>query len=127
MILILILIVVIDLEKTFNSILELVNIVQKIKSTGDTNGCKELFGKYTTYPVTIERAKLYREYMLDKKQKLVGNIKATSRIFPNYRPVIMNDVLIDSYIGNEMDVFEQNMYYDKLMLSTNLCYNQIKI
>jgi len=118
---------VIDLEKTFNSILELVNIVQKIKSTGDTNGCKELFGKYTTYPVTIERAKLYREYMLDKKQKLVGNIKATSRIFPNYRPVIMNDVLIDSYIGNEMDVFEQNMYYDKLMLSTNLCYNQIKI
>jgi len=58
--------------------------------------------------------------MLANKKKLVGNIKTTSRHFPNYRAIIsdFND-LTNVVIGQELDIFEQNMYYDNITLSTN--------
>ena len=71
------------------------------------------------YPISIEQAKIYKNYMLANKKKLVGNIKGTSRLFPNYVPVILDDILVDVTIGNTMDIFEQNMHYKDLMLSTN--------
>ena len=110
---------VVNLDKVFNNVLGLLQGVQRIKSTGDTNGCKKLFEKYTSYPISIEQAKIYKNYMLANKKKLVGNIKGTSRLFPNYVPVILDDILVDVTIGNTMDIFEQNMHYKDLMLSTN--------
>jgi len=110
---------VVDLDKTYNNVMGLLQGVQRIKSTGDTDGCKELFEKYTNYPVTIEQAKVYRSYMLANKQKLVGNVKGISRLFPTYTAIINNDELTDVKLGVELDVFEQNMYYSQIMLETD--------
>lgn len=109
---------VIDSNKAFKSIVDLLQTVQRIKSTGDTNGCKKLFEKYVKYPIDLNKAKLYRSYMLANKQKLVGNIKATSRLYPNYVPILQDGNVVD-VISYDMDIFEQNFHYRTLMLSTD--------
>lgn len=108
-----------NFEQAWKNIIELVQIVQLIKSTGDGVGCKELFEKYTKYPVTIEMARKYRQYLVEKRNKLIGNRKMRSRLFYNYVPILTDNVLTDVKIDDElMDVFEQNKLYARLMLST---------
>ncbi len=46
----------------------------------------QLFGKYTKYPITIEQARIYRQYGIEKLLCVTGNVKMIARIFPNYRP-----------------------------------------
>ena len=112
----------IDFDKCFKSIMDLLQKVQTIKSTGDGLGCKELFAKYTKYPATTQQANLYWNYLMQNKKKMIGNIKATVRIYPNYVPIVENAQIVDVKIGKEMDIFDQNMYYKKMMLSTNLFF-----
>ena len=111
---------VIDFYKTYNRIVELVKLVQEIKSTGDTIGCKNLFDTFTKYPISLEQARKYRGYMKEVQEKLVGNLKARSRIYPNYQPVLdENGELLDVKLGPNVDIFEQNFAYNQLMLSTS--------
>lgn len=107
---------VLDVDKSWKSIVDLVQLVQCIKSTGNTLGCGELFGKYTVYPVTIETARRYKSYLMDIRKKLVGNIKATVRVFPKFVPIIEDGDVIDIKV-EELNIFEQNKFQEGLTLS----------
>lgn len=107
-----------DFHKAYMSIIELVKLVQEIKSTGDTLGCQRLFDTYTSYPVSLEKARQYKN-MKEIQEKLIGNLKVRSRIYPNYQPVLDDHgELKDVILGDDHSVFEQNFAYNKLMLST---------
>jgi hypothetical protein len=110
-------ITVLDVQKTLSSVITLLQTVQRIKSTGDTFGCKNLFDKYINYPTSLEQARIYRNYMLANKRKLVGNIKAISRLYPKYTPVLDKFSNIVDVVTELEDVFEQNFNYDRLTLS----------
>ena len=111
---------VINLNKAIDTVIKLVQLIQAIKSTGDGMKCKELFEKYTKYPVNIVQARLFREYQLQIRKKLIGNIKGTARLYPNFVPVIEDSKLVDIKLGETMDIFEQNRLYKKLMTSTKI-------
>jgi hypothetical protein len=111
-------IVVTDLHQANKNIVKLLQRVQKIKSTGDTLDCKELFGTYTTYPITIEESRTYRKYMLDIRKKLMGDIKETVKIFPQFIPVFNNEnKIIDVEYKPSNDIFQQNLYQESLTLT----------
>lgn len=107
---------VLDVAKSWANIVELVQLVQKIKSTGDTLECGNLFGKYTVYPMTIDKAKEYRCHLMNARKKLVGNIKATVKVFPKFVLVTDNNNVIDVKVET-LDIFEQNKFQEKLTLS----------
>ncbi len=109
--------VIVNMGKCRDSITELLQMVQKIKSTGDTNGCKSLFETYTKYPITIEDAKVYRQHMIKNRTKLVGNIKASVRIFPQFIPVFDNSEIVDVTTKVSDNIFQQNFYQENLTLS----------
>ncbi|ARF12256.1 peptidase family M49 [Klosneuvirus KNV1] len=111
---------VVDFNKAFNSTVKLLQLVQEIKSTANKKKCDELFDKYTTYPITIDQAIQYRKYVMDIQTKLNGSIKSTARIYSNFQPIILNNQLVDVIVGNEQDIFEQNLHYNKLMMSNEL-------
>ena len=107
-----------DYDKAYATIVELLQLVQHIKSTGDTIGCKELFAKYTTQPFTIEMARQCRQHLLQINKKLVGNVKVLASIYPNYQPILDSDgQLIGATLGADQNIFEQNQEYRRLMLS----------
>ena len=108
---------VVDLTKAIESVVELVRYVQHTKSTGSTRLCKYLFDTYLTYPITLEQANLYRSYLEENRQCLIGNIKATSRIYPTFVPIMVGHKLVDVRFGDPMDVFQQNMHYKERIMS----------
>ncbi len=109
--------VVDNMEKCWDSIINLLQMVQKIKSTGDTNGCKSLFETYTKSPITIEDAKVFRQHMVKNRKKLVGDIKASVKIFPQFIPIFDNGEIVDVITKVSNDIFEQNFYQENLTLS----------
>lgn len=110
-------IVVDDFKKAYKNIIELLQIVQKIKSTGDGIRCKKLFDIYTRYPITIEKSREYRNYLIEYGSKVVGNVKTTVKIFPQFIPVFSDDKLVDVINKISDDIFEQNLYQESLTLS----------
>lgn len=110
---------VLDYDKAFDSTVKLLQLVQEIKSTGNGKNCNELFSKYTTYPITLEMANEYRKNVMKIQNKLNGNIRVTARIYSNFQPIIFCNQIVDVVIGEEQDIFQQNMHYNELMLSTN--------
>ena len=126
---------VVDFEKALTAITSLCRLVQRIKSTGDGKGCQQLFGKYTKYPVTIEQARIYRQYGIEKRLCVTGNVKMIARIFPNYRPVLRDvkdpsrtllypqvlkdDEIVDVIEDTPQTIVEQHLEYSKKMLSTS--------
>jgi len=112
---------VVDFNKALDSVVKLLQLVQEIKSTANGKKCNELFSKYTTYPVSIEQANQYRKYVMNVHKKLNGSIKSTARIFSNFQPIISDNQLVDVIISDKQDIFEQNMHYNKLMMSNEIC------
>jgi hypothetical protein len=110
-------IVVEDMANVWDNIVELLQIVQQIKSTGDTIGCHELFDRYTKYPITMKTARVYRQHMLNNRKKLVGDIKATVKIFPQFVPVFDGNEIVDVNTKASDDIFQQNLYQESLTLS----------
>ena len=125
---------IVDYEITFSRIKELVQLVQRIKSTGDGKGCRELFAKYTKYPVSIEQARVYRQYGIEKRLCLTGDVKIVARVYPNYKPILRSgqtrilpngveipceDEIVDVIEDTPQTIVEQNLEYAKKMLSTS--------
>jgi hypothetical protein len=106
-----------SMGKCWDSIIQLLQMVQKIKSTGDTNGCKSLFETYTKYPITIDEAKVYRQHMVKNRTKLIGDIKATVKIFPQFIPIFNDGEISDVGTKVSDDIFQQNLYLENLTLS----------
>lgn len=111
---------VIDLEKAKDSIIELLQKVQIIKSTADDCKCKELFRTYTTYPISIEKGNKYRSYLENIKNKLFGQIKMLVRIYSRFVPIVKNGKLIDIDIDDTEDFLTQNLRLNSLTFSTKL-------
>ena len=110
-------IIVDDVNKATASTIELLQRVQRIKSTGDTLDCKLLFDTYIKYPITIEESRKYRQYMLDVRKKLVGNIKESVRIFPRFTPVLKDGNIVDVTNKVHENIFQQNLYQEELTMS----------
>lgn len=108
---------VIDLAKAIDTVTQLVRLVQHIKSTGNTRLCKYLFDTYLTNPVTMQQANCYRKYLEDNRKALIGDIKATSRIYPHFIAVVENNQLVNVEIEKCHDIFQQNMDYKKIMMT----------
>ena len=71
-----------DVERVCRSILELAQIVQQIKSTADGVVCRKLIDTYggdvrdSSLPVILKH----------NRKAVVGNLKASTRIYPDYHP-----------------------------------------
>jgi len=110
-------VVVVDFDLAVRRIIELLNLVQKIKSTGDGNGCKQLFERYTVFPITMEQANVYRKHLHEIRQRLIGPVKMMALIFPEFIPKVENNVVVDVEIINGGTIVEQHLKYSNMMLS----------
>jgi len=109
---------IVDFQKCFDAVVELLRLVQHIKSTGDYAMCQELFNKYTNGPVNIETARNYKKYITENREKLIGKIKATVRLYFRFQPVLNNEgQLVDANVGHFSDFIEQNLENERLELS----------
>lgn len=109
---------VMDRAKCLASTTELLQRVQRIKSTGDYWDCQKLFDTFTVWPVTLDQARRYRKYMDDIRKKLVGSVRAMVRVFPTFEPVIQHGEIVDMRATPCTDFIGQNWQYDRLMMST---------
>jgi dipeptidyl-peptidase-3 len=73
-----------DRAKTHALIKELMLEVQRIKSTGDTQGVAALIGTYGTKIRNINHPRYLREC----REHLVGKVKASVTIYPTFEPVV---------------------------------------
>ena len=106
---------IIDFEKTKRLIKELAILVQTIKSTGDGVKCRELLSKYGIHI----RNKNYIKILHDNKNKILKNLKATTKIFPIFTPVYNeeNKEIFDINATWPKDIFENYKNYSSLQLS----------
>jgi hypothetical protein len=110
---------VIDLELAMTTAIHLMQYVQHIKSTANGDLCDELFAKYTTTPITIEKANRIREDGVRNRELVIGGILSVTRIYPNYKPVcdVETGQIVDVVVGKKQKFLEQNIEYNKIMLS----------
>jgi hypothetical protein len=108
---------VVDLTKCIASTTELLQRVQRIKSTGDYVDCRKLLETYTQWPVSLEMARQYRKYQDDIRKKLLGPVKATVRVYPMFEPVREDGEIVEMRVTPCKDFVAQNRLYDELMLS----------
>jgi hypothetical protein len=109
---------VINYARVFQSVVALLQLVQRIKSTADGPACKDYFDKYLKYPVLIQQAKEYQKQGLAIQRKLIGEVKMRARIYPNYQPVLVNGQIVDVTIEKDQDFITQNLALDKMMMSS---------
>lgn len=108
---------VVDLPKALDAVKSLCTLVQEIKSTADLSRCQTLFDTFTTSPLTIAQANLYSQYIEQNQKALIGNIKSQARLYPNYQPITRDGKLIDVVLGDEMDIYQQQLYYSAITFS----------
>lgn len=73
-----------DREKTRNLVKELMLEVQRIKSTGDTQGVQALIETYGTKMPNLN----YPRYLKECREHLVGKVKASVNIYPVFEPIV---------------------------------------
>jgi Peptidase family M49 len=100
---------ILDIDIAWNTIIKLMQEVQRIKSTGDGEACCQLFDTYTCYPMTIEKANEYKSHMDKKRKKLIGDIKMEVNLFPKY--TLENNELI---VGKYNNFLDQMNHYDQI-------------
>jgi hypothetical protein len=108
---------VVDLAKCLTATTELLQRVQRIKSTGDYQDCQKLFDTFTVWPVTLDQARRYRKYLDDIRKKLIGSVRSMVRVYPTFEPVIETGDIVDMTVTPCQDFVAQNRAYDRLMMS----------
>lgn len=103
---------VIDLERASQVVVELANLVQMLRSTGDTQGVRSLietYGKPIRHP---EHLSLMKENM----RSCVGEIKVQGSLFPDFTPIldVSSGEILDVQATWPTNIVEQFMEYRKL-------------
>ncbi len=102
-----------DLEKVKAGITELMQEVQRIKSTGDGDAAKNLVTQYGT-PLN----KHYYNVMKENIRAISGDVKATAHIFPHFEPVLdKKGKIVEVSAVWPKDIFEQHFSYAENALS----------
>ncbi len=109
---------IVDLEKGLAATKELMQLVQRIKSTGDGSGAKELIeqlGKHIDSPDL-------KETLIKNRKTLIGNLRVFATIYPDLIPILdpTSGEIIDVQAQWPTDVIEQIMNEDKRAFSTSL-------
>lgn len=103
-----------DRERAIELVKELALIVQKIKSTGDTQGvCNliETYGRPVRHPEHIR-------YIKENLQAVVGDIKVTGTIYPHFEPLRNEkNEIVDIQATWPHDIVEQFARYQNVHLS----------
>ncbi len=104
-----------NLDKTYAAITKLMQLVQHIKSTGDSLAAKnliEMYGRPLRHPN-------YLKYLKENKQAIVGHLKTSAVLAPHLSPVFDdNKAIVAINASWPHDAFEQIHYYAQLELST---------
>lgn len=108
---------VVNLNKCLTSITDLLQHVQRIKSTANYLDCEKLFFVYTQSPVTLDEARRYRKYIDDIRKKLCGKVQSMIRVYPTFEPVVKDNEVIDMTAKPCSDFIGQNRFYDRIMLT----------
>lgn len=104
-----------DIKKVCDSITQLMINVQRIKSTADGIALKELINTYGRYVRKPE----YVTVLKNNLKAVVGDLKVSARIFPQFSPVIdkTTQEIIDINATWPANIIDQWMEYKKLALS----------
>lgn len=107
--------VITDRDKVIAGIKELAQLVQQIKSTGDTQGVRALIDTYGKNPYKPEYIKILRR----NTEAVVGKLKAHSLLFPHFSPIVdASGAVVDINAVWPKDIVEQNLHLSKIALST---------
>ena len=82
-------IIVVDLEECLRSVKELVDKVQTIKSLADGDSCRELFERYTRYPITVEEGNRIRRDTKRNRKKLTDGVITEARLLRKFARLYM--------------------------------------
>lgn len=105
---------IVNQKKALNAIQELLNLVQTIKSTGDTQEAKNLIETYGIKIKNPEHVTIVKQNL----KELVGNIKAFVYIYPILTPKLSENGMIEDIKATwPKDIFEQYENYSKIELS----------
>lgn len=103
---------IVNLELSLTIITELMQRVQRIKSTGDRVDAQALMSTYA-YPIRKNLLKIVK----DNHKTLLGDLKGSSVIYPFFTPLYKDGQIYDVTMTWPEDFFEANMVYSKLALS----------
>lgn len=96
-----------DSEKCIAAATDLMQEVQRIKSTGDGQAVKALI---TTYGTKLD--KRHQEILKKNDQLVVGDLRARILISPRFDPIVdSNGVIVDINASWPKNIFEQQMHY----------------
>lgn len=102
-----------DRAKVLKSITDLAIEVQRIKSTADGLDAKKLLDTYGRYV----RDPRHVEILQSNQKKVVGDLKASARIFPRFIPVLDgNNAIADVRAEWPANIVEQNLEHAKLAM-----------
>jgi hypothetical protein len=104
-----------DRKQVLHNIKELMIRVQTIKSTGDGLDCENLINTYGRYVRNLNHI----DIMQDNRAAIIGNLKATARIYPRLKPLYdkHHKKIIDVSASWPDSFVEQQTEYRKQELS----------
>lgn len=107
----------INIQKTTTCVAQLMQEVQRIKSTGDGQAVKQLIDRYCK-PI---RTPHYIKLLKDNLQTLVGDLKVSAMLSPLFTPIkdATNDAIVDIQATWPKNIFEQACYEREKELSMN--------
>jgi hypothetical protein len=103
---------VVNLGLCLTIITELMQRVQRIKSTGDRVDAQALMSTYA-YPIRKDLLKIIK----DNQKAVLGDLKGSALIYPFFTPLYKDGQLYDVTMTWPQDFFEANILYSKLALS----------
>lgn len=107
--------VIADRDAVVANIKTLAQLVQQIKSTGDTQGVRALIDRYGKKPIKQEYFAVVRR----NNEAVVGKLRAHALLFPHLLPIYdaRGTTVIDIAASWPHDIVEQNLHHAELALS----------
>lgn len=102
-----------DVKKASERIQELMIMVQTIKSTADKEKCAWLIDTYGTKI----RNKEYVALLKQNTKAVMGELKVSASIYPDFEPVMEGDQIVDVKATWPSDFIEQYLRYSTLSLA----------